>query len=188
MPLYSPIGIVDINALSIESKHGIDVDLFWKMWKVNAAAFWGLTITDSVLSISYVLFFFRLFPVALFCTSPRDACSCKGGGFEIYDPFCNATTTEAVESNLTSYSSGNRTSSATFASLRKSKAEYKGIFEVLEAEAATIATSVGAVILIAIVFSFVRVYIAYVQAHDAQTIAEMEAARDREENLRLKVS
>ena len=135
-----------------------------------------------------MLFFFRLFPVALFCTSPTDACSCKGGGFEIYDSFCNANVGGAGESNLTSYSNANLTSSAIVASLRKSKLEYKGIFEVLEAEAATIAASVGAIILIAIVFSFVRVYIAYIQAHDAQTIAKMEAARDKEENLRLKVS
>ena len=181
-------GIVDIHALSIEWKHGIDVDVFWKMWRANAAAFWGLTVIDSVISVFYILLFFRLFPVALFCTSPTDACSCEGGGFEIYQPFCNVTVTEVVKSNLTSSSSANLTSLATLATLKRSRAQYRSIFEELEAEVATIATSVGAIILIVIVFTSARVYIAYIQAHDAQTIAEMKAARDREENLRLKVS
>ena len=160
------------------------------MWKENASAFFGLAVSDSMITISSMLFYFRLFPVALFCTSPTDACSCQGGGFEIYEPFCNAVATEVAEtkSNKTSSSGANITTLKTFTKLTRSKTEYKGIFEVLAAEVAVIATSIGAIVLIIVVFSTARLWIAYINAHDAKALAEMKAARDKEENLRLKVS
>ena len=43
-------GLVDCYALDIEFKNGVDVDEFWKMWKVNPAAFWGMTVCDSLLA------------------------------------------------------------------------------------------------------------------------------------------
>ena len=44
-------GIVDALALDIESKNGVNIDEFWRMWGSNPAGFWGLTISDSLLSV-----------------------------------------------------------------------------------------------------------------------------------------
>ena len=44
-------GIVDGHALFIEWQNGINVDSFWIMWQMNPAAFWGLAVSDSLLSI-----------------------------------------------------------------------------------------------------------------------------------------
>ena len=44
-------GVVDAYALDVEWKNGVNVDNFWQMWKVNAAAFWGTALLDGVISI-----------------------------------------------------------------------------------------------------------------------------------------
>ena len=128
---------------------------------------------------------FRLIPSAVFCTSPTDACSCKGGGFEIYDPFCNTSLIFFTEANETS--SGNAsTTAASVLALKMAKEEYEGIFDVLAGDTAIILVSVGVVILVIVVFTVARIYIAYTKAGDAQAEAERKASEAREQNLRLK--
>ena len=70
--------------------------------------------------------------------------------------------------------------------LARAKVEYSSLFEALEGDATIVLVSVGAVIFIVIIFTFARVYTAYLQAGDALVIAEKEAARLKEVNLRIK--
>ena len=125
-----------------------------------------------------------------------DPCSCTGGGFDIYAPFCKAISSlvSAADSNATSSSSSsssspsaeNATITANRARLQTAQTEFPGIFSALEGKTTLILVSVGTLILVVIVFTFARVYVAYLQAGDARALAEASAAREREENLRLK--
>ena len=126
--------VVDAFALDLEAKNGIDLDVFWKLWKVNPLAFWGLAVTDNMLAILLTTNAFKQFPSIAFCTSPTDACTCKGGGFEIYKPFCNTTVVEIVSRNGTSSRQDNVTISAEAITLQHAKVEYTGLFEALSAD------------------------------------------------------
>ena len=144
--------IVDAFALSIEYKHGIDLKEFWKMWRVNAAAFFGADVFRGALAVTATIWAFKLFPNVVFCTSPTDPCSCKGGGFEIFEPFCNPES---------SHPSGNETNgsnltTATPASIEKAEKEFQGIFDALAGDSTTVLVSVGVVLLVAAVFAVAR--------------------------------
>ena len=218
-------GAVDAYALDVEHMNGINVDEFWKMWKVNPVAFWGLAVTDSFMSIMvsycgsndrmqnfclghylvpFILIFihlphhslgfalnvkmtlwaFKLVPSYAFCTSPVDPCSCVGGGFEIYAPFCNATLVQELVNNKTQ--SNTTVTYSDLAPLKKAKVEYPRIFDALAEQTAAILVSVGVLAMVVVVFALARVYIAYVNAGDARVAAEMEASALREANLRFK--
>ena len=158
-----------------------------------SSAFWGLAIVDSMVAIVLSLWAFKQIPTVAFCTSPSDACSCQGGGFEIYGPFCNASSIAAAAFAAAATAEGNATSSAndttTDASvvvLKMAKEEYKGIFESLSGDTTIVFVSIGAVFLVILVFTFARVYIGYIKAGNAQVLAERAAARAREQNLKLK--
>ena len=56
----------------------------------------------------------------------------------------------------------------------------------MKGDTAIILVTVVAVVVVAIVFAYARVHLAYVQAGDAKAMAEKEARKEREENLRLK--
>ena len=93
----------------------------------NPAAFWGVAVTDSMMSINVTLWAFKLFPTIAFCTSAEDACSCKGGGFEVYAAFCNVTSMGAVdEGNLTLSPSNDTTAATNMLALVRAKEEYPG--------------------------------------------------------------
>lgn len=59
--------VIDVIALDIESRHGIDPDLFWKMWRANPYAFFFQLIFDSFLASGICIWTFKLFPTAVFC-------------------------------------------------------------------------------------------------------------------------
>ena len=145
--------IVDAFALSIEWKHGIDLNKFWAMWRVNASAFWGGIVFQGFVAIMSTCWAFKLIPNAIFCTSPTDPCSCLGGGFEIYNRFCNKT-------------NDNRTKAP---SVDQAEKEFKGIFDALEGDSETILVSVGMVALTAAVFAL---------AHSQLKVTEIKRVRD----------
>ena len=159
-------GVVDAYALSVESENGIDLNAFWTMWKANGASFWGLAVADSLLAAHTILWGFKLLPSAAFCTSPKDPCSCSGGGFEIYAPFCQSwsATGSKESSNETSSSLSNAssaaspaTASASAEALSNAKNEYSGLFSALAADTAIILISIGVVFVTIIVFTLARV-------------------------------
>ena len=44
-------GIVDAYALDVEWKNGVNIDHFWQMWKLNAAAHWGEAVLDGITAV-----------------------------------------------------------------------------------------------------------------------------------------
>ena len=78
------------------------------------------------------LWIFRAAPSAFFCTDPNDACTCSGGGFDLYKPFCGGSTDDKGTSGQ-----GNATTSAvafnvttnTTAELNKIVSSYVDPFE-----------------------------------------------------------
>ena len=151
-------GVVDAHALDIEFKNGIDLEDFWKMWGANAAAFWGVTLADSVVSITIMIWAFKQIPTAAFCTSSTDPCSCEGGGFEIYAPFCNAALFNYESNETTSgASTSNVTTVKDVQALQAAKTEFPSIFDALAGKITVILVSVGVVVLVVVVFTFARV-------------------------------
>ena len=173
-------GIVDALALDVEFRNGVDLDLFWAMWRRNPVAFWGTAVTSSFISIFASIWAFKQVPTIAFCTSPTDPCSCKGGGFEVYETFCNAT---AAIDNSNETSSVNESSVAVLTS--EARTEYKGIFEALGVDAAIIIVSVGVGILVIVVFFVSRIILELARVNDEKSKAEQRAAELREANLKI---
>ena len=139
-----------------------------------------------MVSINIVLWGFKLLPTIVFCTSANDACSCKGGGFEVYAAFCNVTSTGAVDEGNRTLSPSNDTTAATnLLALVRAKEEYPGIFDALAGDAVIIVVSVGSLILVIIIFNVAQIYTAYLQAGDARVEAERRVAAAIEQNLQL---
>ena len=142
--------VVDGFALILEFKHGIDLDKFWEMWRVNAAAFWGQHVFDGLLATTVVIWAFKLVPTAIWCTSPTDPCSCTGGGFEIYESFCVPASTTKV---------GNETVNTTTASVEQARQEFQGIFSSLAGDdITTVVISISVVFAVATVLALAFFY------------------------------
>ena len=171
-------GIVDALALDVESRNGVDLDLFWGMWRRNAPAFWGTALANSFISICMTVWAFKQIPTIAFCTSPTDPCSCEGGGFELFKPICNLT---GSDSNQTA--AQNKTSIETLANAAKT--EYEGIFEALGVDAMIIVVSVGVGILVVVVFIVARIVLALAQANNEKAAAEQRARELREANIEI---
>ena len=146
--------VVDGMALTIEFKNGVDLNKFWKMWRVNAYAFWGVITCDGINAMLMTTWAFKLIPDAIFCESPTDPCSCRGGGFEIYEKFCNPEVTK----------DGNKTLNITAPSPEQSKQEFQGIFEVLDSSASQTLVVIAVVLLLAAVFAVAFMYYESLQA------------------------
>ena len=167
--------VVDYFALAIEYKHGIDLSKFWEMWRMNAAAFWGLVICDGFASIITTIWAFKLIPNAIFCTSDKDPCSCVGGGFEIYKSLCNGNESSAW--NETKTSNQNLDGQA--------QAEFKGIVDALGNDSTVVVVTVGVTTLIALIFVLARVILALAQAKDEKAEAETLAEELRQANIKI---
>ncbi len=159
--------IVDGFALIIEYKHGIDLNKFWDMWRVNPTAFWGLFIMDGFVAALAATWAFKLIPNAAFCTSPTDPCSCNGGGFEIYDKFCNPESTK----------DGNETSNSTTTIVDDARQEFQSVFDTLVNEN-TSATLVGVVAILTVITIFALAYM-YRQSLEATARADKLAKLER---------
>ena len=174
-------GIVDALALDVESRNGIDLDLFWGMWRRNAVGFWGIAVVNSLMATSASIWAFKQVPTIAFCTSPTDPCSCKGGGFEIFETFCNATT--AIDNSNEKSAPANESTIASLAN--EARSEYKGIFKALGVDAAIIIVSIAVGILVVVVFFVARIILKLAKANDEKAKAEQRAAELRESNLKI---
>ena len=94
--------VIDIAALEIEKMHGIDVDKFWDMWQVNPGNFFGLHVSCAMIALGSAFWAFSTLPTPIFCISQHNPCSCTGGGFQIFKPFCTAVTASDKGVNATS--------------------------------------------------------------------------------------
>ena len=81
---------IDCAALGIEQRHGINVDKFWEMWLVNPGNFLGFHFSVDMVALMSAFWAFSSLPSPFFCTSQHDPCSCVGGGFQIFQPLCEA--------------------------------------------------------------------------------------------------
>ena len=70
--------------------------------------------------------------------------------------------------------------------LERAKNEYPQLFDVLAEDTTIVLVSIGVVILIFVVFTIARLYVAYVNAGNAKLRAEMEAKSLMEANLKFK--
>ena len=173
-------GLIDALALDIESQHGVDLNLFWEMWRRNAPAFWGTAVTSSFFAILASMWAFKQVPTIAFCTSPTDPCSCNGGGFEIFEVFCNATLA-AGKSNETL--AANESSIAFLSNAAKS--EYKDIFDSLGVDGVLIVVSVSVGIFTIVLFVVARILVALAKVNSEKAEAEQRAAELREANLKI---
>ena len=173
-------GIVDALALDVESRNGVDLDLFWEMWRRNAVAFWGVAVSNSFLTICASIWAFKQVPTVAFCTSQTEPCSCTGGGFEIFDTFCNATT--AVD-NSNGTSAVNESSVAALTT--EARTEYKGLFEALGVDGTLIIVSVSVGILVVVVFVLARIFLLLAKVNNEKAKAEQRATELRETNIRI---
>ena len=82
--------VIDCAAIDIERLHGIDIDKFWEMVMVNPGNFFGVHISASSCSLYLAFWAFSTLPSPFFCVAEHDPCSCTGGGFQIFKPFCDA--------------------------------------------------------------------------------------------------
>ena len=111
-------------------------------------------------------------PVAVhlpsFCTQADDPCTCKGGGFEIYEPFCNV-------------SKGNLSSSSIFNISLEAQSEYASVPESLDT--GVIAVAAGTVVIVGVIFVVYRAYQSLwaVQAKVEQMDRNREAERQRQQ-------
>ena len=163
--------VVDGFALIIEYKHGIDLNKFWDMWRVNPNANWGRVVIDGFVAAFMAIWAFKLIPNAAFCTSPTDPCSCNGGGFEIYDKFCNPESTK----------DGNKTSNSTTTVIDDARQEFQGVFDTLANEN-TSATLVGVVVMFIIFAIFALAYM-YQQSSEATARADKLAKLERKRGM-----
>ena len=137
------------------------------MWRVNASAFWGQTVIDGIGAVLMVVWAFKLYPNASFCTSPTDPCSCEGGGFEIYRDLCASASQDY----------GNNTGNTT-ALAKQAEKEFQGLFDALSGDTTTVFVSVGVLILVVAVFAVARGYQQWMEATaKAKELAELKEKR-----------
>ena len=139
--------VVDGAATDIEYKHGIDVDKFWDMWRVNPGNFFGVHVVSSLIALQMAFWAFSTLPSPIFCTIADDPCSCKGGGFGIFKTFCNAigakpkqsSNHSSTQTNGTAVNADSTTTNDTLAAVKaRAKVEYTGLVESLEGSSTTI--------------------------------------------------
>ena len=170
--------LVDYFALDVEMANGVDLNRFWSMWRKNAPAYLGRAVCDGMLATVITMWAFKLHPVAIFCTSPTDTCSCKGAGFEIFAPFCNGT---AVAGNGTVVLNASRSS----ALVEDAQSQYIGVFDDLGNSAVFIFVSVSTAIIIVVVFVVVRFVIALAKVGDEKAVVERRNKELLEANIKI---
>ena len=96
--------------------------------------FWGAHLSQSMLAFVLALHAMATVPTPIFCTSPHP-CSCKGGGFDLYESFCEA----AARGNETAVNgtSNSSTLPTSTGNITAAKAEYEPLFSFLGKDAPT---------------------------------------------------
>ena len=144
---------VDSAAMEIEHRHGIDVNKFWEMWRVNPGNFFGLHVMNSLMALYFSFWAFSNLPTPFFCTSQHDPCSCTGGGFEIFATFCEAAQEAESAANKTAPEASNKTLAKITAA---AKSEYGGLFEALQSNSVIVIGTIVSIFVIGLVFALAR--------------------------------
>ena len=139
------------------------------MWRTNPACFWGVSICTSLLSVWSSLWAFSSIPTPFFCSSPTDPCSCTGGGFDIYDKFCEAAQASDLEGGENATQTASKNLTATKASAR---AAYATIFEAVGTNLEAIFISIGIIVLTILVFAVARLLQMVDEANQEKVAAE----------------
>ena len=82
----------NLTTIYVVAELGVDLSLFWEMSAHAPWRFFGNAVSQAFVATAVGIFAFASLPTAVFCES-SNPCTCSGGGFEIYGPFCNSTTT-----------------------------------------------------------------------------------------------
>ena len=148
------MGNWELTKTPCRCSHGIDLDDFWDMWRVNPANFFGFHVSSSLIAIFFTIWSFRAVPSPVFCSSSNDPCTCKGGGFGILATFCAAAATaQDEESKNISVSNASKS----FASIKQSaREEYLPIFQALEGSAIIAIVTLAVMVVIVLIFVVAR--------------------------------
>ena len=147
-----------------------------------AVGFTGVALMNIILSTVCTVWAFRQHPNIIFCSSSTDPCSCVGGGFDIFAAYCNAS---AVVVNVSNASSDNSTVAVAVVA-KNGQIERMSISDALDSNAMVIFTSIGALVIVVVIFGQARAFIATANANNARARAEAEAAELREINLKIR--
>ena len=149
------------------------------MWRRNPASFFGVHLVSSLLALGTSFWAFSTLPSPFFCTSEHDPCSCTGGGFAIFKPFCDALS-KSREQNATP------ASNETIESVRAgAKVEYPGLIESLEGSSTTIIVSASVIVLITLIFGVARSQLAAAKAEKERDEVELQRLELLEQNRRI---
>ena len=150
----------------------------------KTVAFTGRAALDISSATVVTVWAFRQLPSFVFCASSTDPCSCTGGGFEIFATYCNKSFAGANTTTIVS-SSKNGTDAAV-ADVAKVYTERGSIFDSVDSNAVIIFVSIGALVIIVLIFGQARASIASARANDARAMAEAKVLELRETNLKIR--
>ena len=81
------------------------LDIFQRCWRANPIAYCAVFVIQDALAFMAALWSFSSIPSFVYCES-SNPCSCSGGGFEIFEPFCSSTPGNGTLSNVTTSQRG----------------------------------------------------------------------------------
>ena len=146
-------------------------------------AFSGRAVTDMFGATMCTIWAFRQHPNIVFCTSPTDPCSCTGGGFDIFTIYCNKS---VAGGNISSNVSSDNGTTSNAVVVATTQIERGSIFDAIDSNAVIIFISIGALVIIVLIFGQARASIASGKANDARAIAEAKVLELREANLKIR--
>ena len=144
-----------------------------------------MAVCNSVMATFATVWAFRQHPNFIFCSSPTDPCSCTGGGFDIFAAFCNKSNSSNRAGNATNGSSGN-ISKAVDVAVADALTAHVSILDAVDDNAIVIFISIGALIVVILIFGQARALIEWANANDARAIAEAKVVKLRETNLKVR--
>ena len=170
--------VVDCFALDVEMRNGVDLEQFWEMWRVNAIAFMGVSVTDSLSAVVLNVWAFKVIPSEYSFFSPilvvslahathtqRFALSSFSSPVAVLfctsaeDPCsCNGGGFEIVAPFCNFTTEENNVSSKT--KQESARSEFVGVFDALGDNTAVVIISVGVGVVILAVFAVARIVIA----------------------------
>ena len=121
-----------------------------------------------------------MLPSPFFCSSQHDPCSCTGGGFQIFQPLCDAA------SNSSASSGSNVSSNQSLAFVRQAALnEYPGLLDSLEGNVIAVVVSFVVIVVIALVFGIARSSMLAARAEREKDEAEVQRLELLEMNKKI---
>ena len=141
--------------------------------------------TSSIGATVCTAWAFRQHPNVIFCASPTDPCSCIGGGFDIFAIYCNSSA--VIQGNASNFSSENMsTAVVVHVAAAEAQTQQVSLLDAVDGNAIIIFISIGALIVVVLIFGQARAFIAAASANDARAMAEAKLVEVRETNLKIR--